>query len=538
MYQPHRFVGIICAMLSFAGSAALADHVKLKDGTTIEGVALKEGDKYWVKAYDGSSRFIDANDIASIQTAPDPAASSAGTSAPASADRAAAASGTWRDPASTPVRYQAERVDSPLAAVAIWQQFIDNNPSSPDLQLAQSEKDRWKALADTGAERINGRWIGGGDLKNMQERAAKLVVEAEDLLKNDQTLQAITKLQSAARIYPNSPQVNYFLGKIAMEQRKYDDALKYFEANLRLHPDAAESMNNVGVALYFKRTQWERAILTLQRAAELQDSKVIAQNLANAILEAPDTVKKSSRIKPAIDAADVLVSKYKLKSATTLMTIMAPAAPKRTAAKAEAASAWSGSGFFITADGLILTNRHVADGAKTLMVMVAGQEKAADVVAIDDEQDLALIRLHIPAKVPFVFLSPRDEPGDGADCTVLGYPLIDRLGADIKVTRGIVSSALKGEKGPNVMTDAKVNPGNSGGPIFDRYGNVMAIVCMKSLSSATEDSYGIGISAGHIRQFLAKQKLNLPPGTMRAQLSAEDIATMATPATVCIVATK
>src|SRR5581483_4693 len=388
---------------------------------------------------------------------------------------------------------------------------------------------------DTGAERLNGRWVGGEELKNIQERAGKLIAEAEDLLKNNQTLQAIPKLQAAAKIYPNSDQVNYFLGKIAMEQRKYDDALRYFEANLRLRPDSPENMNNIGVALYFKKTQWERAITTLQHAAELKDSRIIAQNLANAIIAAPENVKKSSRIKPAIDAADVLASKYKLKSATTSMTIIAPVPPKPESGNREVASAWSGSGFFITNDGLILTNRHVAEGAKTLMVLVAGKEKAADIVAIDDEQDLALIRLHAPAKVSFVYLSPRDEPGDGADCTVMGYPLIDRLGAAVKVTRGIVSSALKDEKGPDVITDAKVNPGNSGGPIFDRYGNVMAIVCMKSLSSAMEDSYGIGISAGHIRQFLAKQKLSLPPGTTQAQLSAEDIATMATPATVCIV---
>ena len=62
--------------------------------------------------------------------------------------------------------------------------------------------------------------------------------------------------------------------------------------------------------------------------------------------------------------------------------------------------------------------------------------------------------------------------------------MIDRLGADLKVTRGIVSTARKTDLDADVVVDAKVNPGNSGGPILDRDGNVMAIVSMKSLSSA------------------------------------------------------
>ena len=71
----------------------------------------------------------------------------------------------------------------------------------------------------------------------------------------------------------------------------------------------------------------------------------------------------------------------------------------------------------------------------------------------------------------------------------MGYPLLDRLGAAIKVTRGIVSSGAAGATrrslvGPDVIFDAKVNPGNSGGPILDRHGNVMAIVSMKTIASA------------------------------------------------------
>src|SRR5207302_3035458 len=127
-------------------------------------------------------------------------------------------------------------------------------------------------------------------------------------------------------------------------------------------------------------------------------------------------------------------------------------------------------------------------------------------------------------KLPFVKFSAKDSPADGADCIVMGYPLIDRLGASVKITRGIVSSASKtGEA--DVVTDAKVNPGNSGGPILDRHGNVMAIISMKSLASETEDSYGLGISAGRVRKFLAKNKITTTAGDAAGgDESVEDIA--------------
>jgi S1-C subfamily serine protease len=217
-----------------------------------------------------------------------------------------------------------------------------------------------------------------------------------------------------------------------------------------------------------------------------------------------------------------------------------------------AAGMSSGTGFVISADGLILTNRHVVDGGKALMVIMPDAsstsgggatpaQKSAEVVVIDDEQDLALIRVKLDpgTKLPFVRLSGADNPADGAECTVMGYPLLDRLGAAIKITRGIVSSSAAGSAGAaDVLIDAKVNPGNSGGPILDRYGNVMAIVSMKSLATATEESYGMGISAGRIRKFLEKNAVKVDAGADGADvLSAQDIAAKVKPAAVCILAT-
>ena len=174
------------------------------------------------------------------------------------------------------------------------------------------------------------------------------------------------------------------------------------------------------------------------------------------------------------------------------------------------------------------------------MVLSKGDEREAEVVAIDREQDLALIRIKPKANetLPYVQLSKKDSPNEGADCTVLGYPLIDRMGANIKVTHGVVSSASSKVVGADVVIDAKVNPGNSGGPILDKDGNVMAIVSMKTTSTQMEDTYGLGISAGNIRKFLVKNHVDIKPGDAGHQLSIEEIAQKVKPATVCIIGTK
>ena len=92
-----------------------------------------------------------------------------------------------------------------------------------------------------------------------------------------------------------------------------------------------------------------------------------------------------------------------------------------------------------------------------------------------------------------------------------------------------------------MTTNAQVNPGNSGGPIVDMHGNLLAMTAMKTLASdASISSYGLGLSTGRIREFVRKQQaklgaLRLTPGDEKsARLSFEDVATKLTPCTVCI----
>ena len=134
-----------------------------------------------------------------------------------------------------------------------------------------------------------------------------------------------------------------------------------------------------------------------------------------------------------------------------------------------------GSGFIISADGLILTNAHVVRDAKDVTVKLSDRrEYSAKVLGVDTATDIAVLR--IDAKdLPVVRLGdPRNlEVGDPV--LAIGAP----YGLEQTATSGIVSAKGRSLPGdavvPFIQTDAAVNPGNSGGPLFDGTGSVVGI---------------------------------------------------------------
>lgn len=145
-------------------------------------------------------------------------------------------------------------------------------------------------------------------------------------------------------------------------------------------------------------------------------------------------------------------------------------------------SSWTGTGFALK-NGYIVTNNHVVDGASSILVQgINGTtvEYKAEVVAVDKNNDLALIRINDYrfdgfGSIPY---SIKETLCDvGSDVFVLGYPLTSYMGEEIKLTNGIISSR-SGYQGDitTYQISAPVQPGNSGGPMFDKNGNVVGVV--------------------------------------------------------------
>jgi len=151
-----------------------------------------------------------------------------------------------------------------------------------------------------------------------------------------------------------------------------------------------------------------------------------------------------------------------------------------------------GSGFIVNADGYVVTNNHVVDGATEIKVTLAdGRELAAKVLGRDPKTDLALLKIDATG-LPLIALGVSTQLQVGEPVMAIGNP----FGLEQTVTTGIVSATGRviGE-GPYddfIQTDASINPGNSGGPLINSKGQAVGI--NTALVSQTGGSVGIGFA--------------------------------------------
>ncbi|MGD8569958.1 MAG: DegQ family serine endoprotease [Gammaproteobacteria bacterium] len=134
-----------------------------------------------------------------------------------------------------------------------------------------------------------------------------------------------------------------------------------------------------------------------------------------------------------------------------------------------------GSGFIISEDGYILTNAHVVKGADEIVVRLSDQrEKPAKLIGADQQSDVALIKIDAHG-LPVAKLGDSSKLQVGQWVLAIGSP----FGFDHSATQGIVSALKRNLPNENyvpfIQTDVAVNPGNSGGPLFDESGKVIGI---------------------------------------------------------------
>ena len=151
-----------------------------------------------------------------------------------------------------------------------------------------------------------------------------------------------------------------------------------------------------------------------------------------------------------------------------------------------------GSGFVISEDGYVVTNNHVIDGADEIDVeFFNGQRLAAEVVGTDPKTDIALLKVTPEEPLPFVSFGDSDTAEVGDWVLAMGNP----LGQGFSLSAGIVSArnrALSGSYDDYIQTDAAINRGNSGGPLFNMDGDVVGV--NTAILSPTGGSIGIGFS--------------------------------------------
>jgi len=152
-----------------------------------------------------------------------------------------------------------------------------------------------------------------------------------------------------------------------------------------------------------------------------------------------------------------------------------------------------GSGVIVSADGYILTNNHVVEGADEIEVMLNDSRKAiAKVIGTDPETDLAVLKISLE-NLPVVVIGNSDAIEVGDQVLAIGNP----FGVGQTVTSGIISALGRNQLGINtfenfIQTDAAINPGNSGGALVDTQGNLLGI--NTAIYSRSGGNMGIGFA--------------------------------------------
>ena len=152
-----------------------------------------------------------------------------------------------------------------------------------------------------------------------------------------------------------------------------------------------------------------------------------------------------------------------------------------------------GSGFIIDKEGYIITNNHVIEGADEIRVKLSDQEEfEATIVGKDKKTDIALIKIAPPPGLPVVTLGDSDSLKVGEWVMAIGNP----FGLDQTVTVGIVSAKWRklgmGPYEDFIQTDAAINQGNSGGPLFNTRGEVVGV--NTAIFSTSGGNIGIGFA--------------------------------------------
>ena len=191
--------------------------------------------------------------------------------------------------------------------------------------------------------------------------------------------------------------------------------------------------------------------------------------------------------------------------------------------------AGSGSGFFVSRDGHIITNHHVIEGCNTTKVTFKGNQLDAKILSVDKTNDIAILKVNINPNN--IFPVSNEDVSLLEDVVVAGYPLGKKVSSAIKTHKGVVTAlAGAGDNYSNFQTDATINAGNSGGPIMNQKGNIVGIAVATWVEKGVQGVH-FGIKSSTLKTFASSNSLKFSQPNNR-ELTNKDLGKLITEATV------
>ncbi|MEK6249431.1 MAG: trypsin-like peptidase domain-containing protein, partial [Planctomycetales bacterium] len=350
-------------------------------------------------------------------------------------------------------------------------------------------------------------------------RADELIEQALRLFSMDvkgNTELVKSKLQEAARLNPQSAQAECIRGllnvMVAMNPKL---AHKNFMACLKRAPGNHAILNNLAIT-EVKMRKFPVALNRWEKILKAQpESPYVTHNLGRLVMVHNDkrlVMPKGSYNKCAELYASAVTGDKNPETddevGWILLAYVDPE-PEEVAEKDPRLDSFIGSGGtgFVVQEEYIVTNRHVVEdeNATGIKILIPSESKLldAEVVAMSDTSDIAVVRCK---ELKMKGLSLTDQlPRRGSEIMVLGFPQFDQLGATIKSTRGAVTSLPSTATDNMVLLDAEINSGNSGGPIANKYGQIVAVTtAVYKPIGGTGGRYGAGIPVISAMPFLRR----------------------------------
>jgi S1-C subfamily serine protease len=344
--------------------------------------------------------------------------------------------------------------------------------------------------------------------------------------------EAIASYKEAIRIKPGNVSAHHALAESYKRLGRNDEAIAEYKEILRIKADFSLARNNLNKLEPEQRFLEEERIKLEPVQRLLEEEKIKLEALKKEI-EAQEQLITGQIIKEAeqnIKEADRLARERKLLEEEKRRAEENRQQPP----EKHFPKSGIGSGFFVSKMGHVITSAHVVHNCDRVTVGDnANKQVPAEVINTDRSNDLALLKLSSLERtsaesksliqklnivvVPLASkgLLRSDDVKLGEEVLVAGFPFGDFFSNSIKVTTGVVSATRgAGDDSGQFQLDAAVQPGNSGGPIYDSSGNIVGVVVSqldklkvaKAIGSLPEN-VNFGIKASTVRQFLISSGL-------------------------------
>ena len=360
-------------------------------------------------------------------------------------------------------------------------------------------------------------------------RGAGLVLEA--LGRHEEALRS---LREAARLEGADPTTWGALALVALELDRGADAASYWEEALRRDPGYFDHRTD-------ERKKWEHLMTVVGPQLTVADGSSAGAGGApnGAVAGAADGARGGAGAQ-SLDRGDSIAAETSGPNASAPRGI-----DDRGVSAFGRGSSSSGSGFVVSRErGYVITNKHVVRGCGAVKVRIAGSDaRPARVRALDQDDDLALLETTLPEGPSVTF---RDDPAvrPGDDVVAVGYPLSGLLADQVNVSTGTVNALAGLYNDLHVLQmSAPVQPGSSGGALFDVSGNVVGVVVTKLNAKLVADETGdipqnvnFAVKASVARDFLRSQGVSFrtaAPGVKRSNADVGEIGRQVTVLVEC-----